>query len=209
MRRIDISMPLYPGMPAFPGDPPFETARLRALDRGDPYNISTVVLGSHAGTHVDPPAHFVRDGVTADRLDLDALNGPCWVVEVDSRVTAIGVREVDSLPAGAERVLFRTSNSSRWARSLSFFADYVALSPPAAEALAARKVALVGVDSLSIENDPSGRYPVHHLLLGRGIVLLEGLLLEGVAEGEYTLECLPLRLRDGDGGPARAALIVR
>jgi len=209
MRRIDISMPLFPGMPAFPGDPPFTLDRLSSVDRGDPYNISRVSLGSHAGTHVDPPAHFVRGGASVDRIDLDILNGPCRVVGVDPGSNSIEPGDVANLPAGTKRVLFRTSNSARWARSLAFFPDYVGVSEAAAEALADRGAVLVGIDSLSVEHDLSGRYPVHHVLLGRGVLVLEGLLLGGVPDGEYILECLPLRLRDGDGGPARATLRAR
>ena len=207
MKRIDISMPLFPGMPSFPGDPPLAVERLRTLERGDPYNISRLSLGSHAGTHVDPPVHFVPGGRAVDRLDLGSLNGPCRVVETDSRSRTVGPEAVNGLPPGTERVLFRTANSARWARSLEFFSDYVGLSPEAANALVERGVRLVGLDSLSVENDPSGAFPVHHILLGRGILILEGLLLDGVPGGEYLLECLPLRLRDGDGGPARATLL--
>jgi len=208
MRRIDISMPLFPGMPSFPGDPAFGSTRLRSIAKGDAYNLSELSLGTHAGTHVDPPGHFVPGGATTDQLDLAALNGPCRVVEVGSRVAAIGAEVVSTVPEGTERLLFRTHNSSRWASSLVFFSDYVALTPAAASALIERKVRLVGLDALSIENDPSGRFPVHHLLLGNGTLILEGLLLSNAPAGEYTLECLPLRLRDGDGGPARASLLT-
>jgi len=209
MRRIDISMPLYPGMPTFPGDRPFGTTRLSSIDRGDPYNLSELSLGSHAGTHVDPPAHFVPGGATTDQLDLEVLNGPCQLVEVDPGSTAVEPSDVARVPKGTTRVLFRTANSPRWARSLTFFPDYVGLTAPAADALLAQKVRLVGLDSLSIENDPTGRFPVHHALLPRGTLILEGLLLQEAPAGRYTLECLPLRLRAGDGGPARATLLAR
>jgi arylformamidase len=206
MRRIDISMPLFPGMPSFPGDLAFGSTRLRSTARGDPYNISGLSFGSHAGTHVDPPVHFVPGGAATDELDLDVLNGPCRVVQVDPRALSVGADDVTRIPPDTARVLFRTANSPRWASSLSFFPDYVGLTPAAAGALIDRNVRLVGLDSLSIENDPSGAFPVHHALLGRGVLILEGLLLADASPGEYTLECLPLRLRGGDGGPARATL---
>ncbi len=209
MRRIDISMPLFPGMPSFPGDPEFESTQVRSLARGDPYNLSELSLGSHAGTHVDPPSHFVPDGVPIDGLDLEVLNGPCRVVAVGSRASSVGVEDVARIPAQTRRVLFRTSNSARWSSRLAFFPDYVGLTPAAADALAQTHVRLVGLDALSIENDPTGAFPVHHALLGRGILILEGLLLSDAPPGEYTLECLPLRLRGGDGGPARATLSAR
>jgi arylformamidase len=207
-RHLDISMPLFAGMPSFPGDPEFCSAELRSIAKGDPYNLSGISMGTHAGTHVDPPVHFLPRGTTVDRIDLDLLNGPCRVVDVGAEAKAVRPDDVAQIPRGTARVLFRTSNSARWARSLTFFPDYVGLTPAAAEALLERQVRLVGVDALSVENDPSGAFPVHHLLLGRGALILEGLLLDDVAAGDYVLECLPLRLRDGDGGPARATLRI-
>jgi arylformamidase len=208
MRRIDISMPLFPGMPSFPGDPPFLVTSVSSIARGDPYDLSGLSFGSHAGTHLDPVGHFVPGGATADEIDLEVLNGPCRVVDVDPSVTSVGVDDVAKVPFGTVRALLRTANSARWASSLTFFSDYVGLTPAAATALVERGVRLVGIDALSIENDPTESFPVHHSLLRRGTLILEGLLLAAAPAGEYRLECLPLRLRDGDGGPARAALVT-
>lgn len=209
MRWLDLSMPLRPGMPAFPGDPEFTCERLGSASATEGYAVSRLALGSHAGTHVDPPRHFVPGGVAVDHLDLDALMGPCWVAEVDPGRSRIERDDVDGVPPGAERLLFRTRNSRRWAEGAAFFPDFVALSDGAADALLARNVRLVGVDALSVESDMTGAYPIHRRLLARGMVLLEGLLLDGVRAGRYDLYCLPLRLVDGDGGPARAVLAAR
>jgi arylformamidase len=206
MPQIDVSMPLFVGMPAFPGDPPFGTETVRAVPRGDAYNLSRLTLGSHAGTHVDPPSHFVPGGASLDQIDLSRLNGPCLVVGVPGSVRTVGAREAAGVIQGVERVLLRTSNSERWQRRLEFFPDYVGLDSSGAEALLERGVRLVGIDSLSIERDATGRFPVHHRLLGAGVLVLEGLLLGEVPPGEYELHCLPLRVRDGDGGPARVIL---
>lgn len=208
MRTIDISMPVHAGMPSFPGDPPVHAAPVRQVDRGDPYNLSVWTLGSHAGTHVDPPRHFLPDGGGADRLDLAVLNGPCRVVDVGEGATTIGAAEVGRVPSGTTRVLFRSSNSRRWDAGASFFPDYVALTLSAAKDLLARGVRLVGVDALSVESDPSERFPVHRLLLGAGVAILEGLRLGEAPEGEYEIRCLPLRWVGGDGAPCRAVLVA-
>ncbi len=206
---FDISIPLFPGMPAFPGDPPFESEPTHAIARGAPYNLSALRFGSHVGTHVDPPLHFLPGGAPIDAIDLSALNGACRVVEVAPSAASVGARELLEVAEGTERVLLRTANSERWRSRLAYFPDYVALALDGAEALLDRGCRLVGIDSLSVERDPTGRFPVHHRLLGAGTLVLEGLLLAGVPAGDYDLECLPLRLQGGDGGPARALLRAR
>lgn len=206
MRRWDVSMPLFEGTPTFPGDPTFSHRPVRSVDRGDAYSVSALSFGSHAGTHVDPPCHFIAGGASVDQLDLEVLNGPCWVADVPPDVRSVGPKEAAELPAGTSRVLFRTSNSPRWRTKLEFFPDYVAVSEDGARELVRRKVRMVGVDALSVESDPSGRFPVHHLLLGKEILIIEGLMLAEVPPGEYELHCLPLDLKGGDGGPARVVL---
>jgi arylformamidase len=208
MRFIDISTPIEDGMAGFPGDPSVRVERVRSLERGDAYNLSHLSLGSHTGTHVDPPLHFIPGGTSVDALDLGRLNGRCHVVQVPASVRSIRAADLAGVPRNAERLLLRTSNSDRWAASPAFFPDYVALDPSAAEALAARGLRLVGLDSLSIESDPTERFPVHHRLLGAGVLILEGLRLAGVEPGEYELRLLPLRIVGGDGGPSRAVLVA-
>lgn len=207
MRTIDISMPLRVGMPAFPGDPELTEEPVQRLDRGGPYNLSRWTLGSHAGTHVDPPRHFFPGGAGADGLDLEILNGPCAVVGVPSDRRQIGPEDVAAIPSGAVRVLFRTENSLRWARGQRFFSDYVSVNPASAKPLLARGVRLVGIDALSVEHDPSGSFPLHRELLGAGVVVLEGLQLAEATPGPYELRCLPLRWSGGDGAPCRAVLV--
>jgi len=202
-------MPLFEGMPSFPGDPPFSAQPVARLRDGGPYNLSLLSFGSHAGTHLDPPCHFLPDGVAVDGLDLDVLNGPCRVVATGPNVRAVSEAELSTVPAGTTRVVLRTANSARWAHRLEFFEDYVGLTLDGARRLADRGARLIGIDSLSIETDLLGGFPVHRELLGRGIVILEGLLLDGVEPGSYELSCLPLPIRGGDGGPARAVLYRR
>ena len=203
---VDLSFPLSGATPVFPGDPPVAVSVVRSIDRGDPYRLSRLQLGSHAGTHLDAPSHFLRDGVPVDQVDLALLNGPAEVLEIPDGSAAIGVGALASLPPGTTRVLFRTSNSRRWAKASTFFPDFVAVAPEAADALVDRGVRLVGVDGLSVENDPGGTFPVHHRLLAAGTWILEGLRLDGVPPGVHELRCLPLRLAGLDGSPCRAVL---
>ncbi|HEV2166906.1 MAG TPA: cyclase family protein [Thermoplasmata archaeon] len=206
MSPIDISMPIRASMPVFPGDPATTLVKDRSIERGDPFDLSVLTLGTHSGTHLDPPSHFLPKGASVDAIDLAVLNGPCRVVRVPDGQSSVFPSDLAPLPPGTERVLFRTSNSRRWAHDEPFFADFVDLSPPAAKRLIELGVRLVGIDALSIESDPTMGYPVHRSLLSNGVVILEGVLLDGVDGDRYTLHCLPLRIVDGDGGPCRAVL---
>ncbi len=208
MQIYDISTPLTEKMPCFPGDPAFRSDRLHAIARGDPYNISTLQFGSHAGTHVDPPLHFVPGGASADELSLAELNGPCFVLEVAETSRSIGPPELGRVPEGTRRLLLKSSNSRRWKAGDSFFSDYVALSAEGADWCLDHQVKLVGIDSLSIEKDSTGTFPVHHRLLSKSVLIVEGLRLAEVAAGPYELRCLPLKIVGGDGAPARAILIA-
>ncbi len=189
MRYIDITMPLGPGTPVYPGDPPVIMEPISAPDGGDRYGLSRLSLGTHAGTHVDPPAHFVPGGATVEALPLEVLIGPALVAEAAAG-QPVEAATITALPV-AERLLLRTGGAP--------------LTEGAARALVARGVRLVGVDGLSVAPDERPG-PVHHILLGAGVVVVEGLALAGVTPGAYTLICLPLRLEGGDGAPVRAVL---
>ncbi len=192
-------------MVVFEGDPPVEVTAALALDRGDPANVSRLTLGSHTGTHVDAPSHFIAGGDTLDRVPLEAFMGPARVVEWPGGPIGRAALESAGALAGVARVLFRTGNSALWAQG-RFVRDYQALTLDAAQALVAAGVVLVGADYLSVEAFGARGHPVHHCLLEAGVAILEGLDLSAVRPGRYELLCLPLRLRDGDGAPARALL---
>lgn len=203
-RWFDISTPLGPRTVRFAGDPAFESRQTRSVERGDAYSVSRISLGTHAGTHVDPPLHFFPGRAGADHLSPETLIGPARVVRVPDSADEVARDHLRGVPTSARRILFRTGNSRRGAARAH--PGDVGLSLDVTDELVRRKVRLVGIDSLTIENDPTERYPVHRRLLENGVVILEGLRLEAVPPGPYALYCLPLRLTDGDGGPARAFL---
>lgn len=208
-RVIDISVLLEPAMFVFPGNTGVDLRTTAAIDDGAPSNLSELRIGTHAGTHVDAPAHFFAGAPGTDALDLDVLVGDAVVVDLSGVSGHIGPDDLDrSVPASATRVLWRTRNSALWRRpGRDFPTDYVALSPAGAQWVIDRGVRLVGTDFLSIEPFANPGRPVHRLLLGAGVVIVEGLDLTGVDPGPATLACLPLRLAGADGAPARAVLI--
>lgn len=198
MRIIDISLPLGAETPVYPGDPPISLERISEAHGGDSYALSRLTMGSHAGTHVDPPAHFIPGGATAESIDVTACIGPALVLDVARSAGEIGVSEVDTIREQTERVLLRTGGPAVGGR---------ALSANAARWLASAGVRLVGIDALSIA-PASGPGEVHRILLAAGVVILEGLDLHDAPAGIATLLCLPLRLTGSDGAPARAVLLT-
>jgi arylformamidase len=209
-RIVDISVGVHPGMLTWPSDPGVEIEAVSRVSLGDPASVSHLSLGSHTGTHVDPPFHFIEHGSTVDELDLDALVGPASVLDLTGRGAEITASDLDAvgLEPEVERILLKTSNSQIWQEVSPDFPDeYTALSPDAAEWLVARGIRLVGTDFLSIERRGASGHPTHMTLLGAGVIIVEGLDLTGVEPGSYWLVCLPLKVVDGDGAPARAILI--
>lgn len=209
MRWWDISFPISDRMAGFPGDPEVRVIRTKTIGPESAYNVSSLSLSSHTGTHVDPPIHFVPGGASVDTLSLETMNGPCRVVDWRSSGSRVGAEAFQDLSPDDRRVLLKTRNSDRWAEGSDFFEDYVALGASGAEEAVRRRLVLVGIDSLSIEGFGSSDFPVHHRLLGAGILILEGLRLSHVPPGRYELTFLPLLIRGGDGGPGRAVLWER
>jgi arylformamidase len=163
-------------------------------------------MGSHTGTHVDAPYHFVEGGKTLHEIPLDAFVGAATVFEIRN-VRAISRSNLETLTwDGVERVLFKTDNSEKWAEPV-FHKDFVALEPDAAQFLVERGIRLVGIDYLSIDPFGSLEHPSHFILLKKNVVIVEGLDLRQVAPGRYHVVALPLNLHGADGAPTRVILM--
>jgi arylformamidase len=211
MPIYDISVAISPETtPTYPGDPSIEIVSWAAIARGDAANVSLLRLGAHTATHLDAPAHFIEDAPQVAALPLEVLIGEAHVVELGDEVRTIEADHIVAhVPAGAERVLFKTRNSNFWHTDGNRFReDFTHLTHGGARALNERGVRLVGIDYLSIEKFRSETFETHLALLSTGVVIVEGLDLRGVAAGVYELICLPLKIAagSGDGAPARAVL---
>jgi len=205
MRIFDVTLPIYHGMPVYEGDPEVSIERWLSIPHGAPANVSLLAMGSHTGTHVDAPAHF-REGATGvDRLPLDVLMGPARVYHVPSaaHIDADTLRQLDL--TSHSRILFKTRSSSKQREGRRLL-DSPGITGDAARLLVSSGVGLVGIDSLSVEPFGSTSFPTHETLLDAGVIILEGLDLSAVPPGEYDLLCLPLKIHQGDGAPARVVL---
>jgi arylformamidase len=204
----DISVALDGHLPTWPGSPGVLTKLRTSIAGGDVANVTQLSIDVHTGTHVDAPRHFIDHGETVEGVGLDPFIGPAVVLDTGSvkKITA-AVLEGAMVPDGTERLLLRTANSSQQDMYRTpFDKDYAALTLDGAEWLATKRLRLVGIDYLSIQrySEPPD---VHRALLGAGIPILEGLRLAEVTPGAYELICLPIRLVNAEGAPARAILL--
>jgi arylformamidase len=204
-KLLDVSVPLRQGLPTYPNNPPFELHPIKRIADGGSSNVSRLVMGTHTGTHVDAPRHFIDDGAGVEALPLNLLIGRARVVEITKRG---GITADDLAAAGLRedlRVLFRTPNSALW-NSDVFHDDYTHLTDAGARYLVEQGVRVVGIDYLSIEQFKKPGAPAHRTLLSNDVIIIEGLNLAEAEPGMYEMYCLPLAVTGGDGAPARVIL---
>ena len=208
MKLHDVSVLISEKLPIWPGDPGISLKLTSSLARGDNANVTLIEMGAHVGTHIDAPFHFEPDGKTIDQLPIEILIGPCRVIEILDVKESIGLSELEKIDlVGVVRVLFKTKNSRWWENNEKKFKEkFVYLSEEGARYLVEQDVKLVGIDYLSVERFKSLDHETHHLLLRNQVVIIEGLNLSGVTQGEYELMALPLKLKGADGSPARVVL---
>ena len=202
----DISVPIRDGMVTFDGDPLVHLERVQTMADGAICNVSRLDFGLHSGTHIDAPVHFIDGAAGIEWVPLDSLIGPALVVDattIDGPFDRAAIERLP-IPAGTERLLFRSRNTALW-DSPGFDRSFVAVTADGATALVEQGLRLVGADYLSIAPFDAPT-PTHQILLGAGVVIVEGLDLHAVDPGWYDLICLPLLIPGSDGGPARAII---
>lgn len=190
---IDISQEVF-SCKVFPGDPAPTAERMLSIDKGDICNLTAFSMCAHNGTHVDAPFHFLSDGNTIEKIDLDSFVGDCYVARHEGNVTADDAADIleKARTAGApERILI---------------AGKATVTAEAARVFARAKIKLIGNESQTVGPEDAPK-EVHLILLGASIVLLEGIVLKDVAEGKYFLSAAPLNLAGCDGAPCRAFLV--
>jgi arylformamidase len=211
MQIIDLSHDLYSGMPLYPGtDQPEFTDNNRF--ESDGYREKKIIMTSHIGTHIDAPAHIIEDGKMLDQLPVETYFGTAYVLnvsqyagtEIDADYLlnyAQKIREIDF-------ILFYTGYSDLWG-SDRYFTGFPVLSIAAAEWVAEHVRKGVGWDACSADPVGSADLPIHNILLGHGLVMVENLTnLASLLAKNINFSCLPLKICGADGSPIRAVGII-
>ena len=205
MKIYDITASISDSLPVYAGER-HKVIDVMKLENGDACNFSAIKFSSHAGTHADVPHHFIQGGATIDDVSLEHFYGKAKLfrLKISSHVTKA---DLEHLEINKGDIVLLDLGQSNYMSIPELNKNYFALTPEAAEYLAGKQVKTVGTDYLSVEPYKTEGYPTHKALLGKGICLLEGLVLGHVPEGEYTLSALPLKFAGGNGSPVRAILI--
>ena len=203
-RLWDISPPVSAATPVFPGDTAYSQRWTWAIGPDCPVNVSEIALSPHTGAHTDAPLHYDPQGAAIGAVDLDAYIGPCRVIH------AIGVGALvqpdhvagalDGIPP---RVLLRTYAQAPVGR---WDAEFTAIAPQTLELLHDNGVRLIGIDTPSLDPEQSTTLDSHQVVRRHAMAILEGIVLDGVAAGDYELIALPLKLTQADASPVRAVL---
>jgi len=210
MHIYDVSLPITGNLPTWPGDPKIIIDRFSKLEEGANSNVTQISMTVHVGTHVDAPFHFLGgDAPTVEQLSLNLLTGRAYVLNLPGEIDLIdaAVLKKALIPPRTRRLLIKTRNSALWADpEHDFRRDFVAISADGAQFLVDHGIKLVGVDYLSVAPFGSSTQ-THRILLQAGVAVVEGLDLSKVAQGRYSMYCLPLKIAGADGAPARVILV--
>lgn len=188
MKLYDITQELFSGE-VYPGDVPPTFERPLLIEKGDPCNLTVLHMCAHNGTHADAPRHFYKDGMAIDQMELSKFIGYCTVVNFE-RVQ--DKNKLKTILENCENKLLLKGNGTVTLDMAKLLNQY--------------QIQLIGVESQSV-GEVNAPMDVHLELLGKEVVILEGLRLGEVPEGNYLLSAAPLKLGESDGAPCRAVLI--
>lgn len=204
---IDISPMISSKIAVFPGDTAFQEDFLMHTDHGQHLTLSKITTTVHLGAHTDAPNHYAAGADSIEKRSLDFYLGECQVIEVFcQRGSRVQIKDLRGQKIQAERILFKTKsfpNPNQWND------DFVSLSAELINELALKKVKLVGIDTPSIDPAQDKTLESHLAVYKNNMAILEGIVLDQVADGIYELIALPLKIQGADATPVRAILRKR
>ena len=191
MKYLDISRTIATRMKTYHSDPSVEIKKFKSLKMGNSCNLNELTIGSHTGTHVDAPRHIFSKGQGIDSIKFQNLICDICLIDFMGLTIKIILKKIKM--RSAKGVIFKNARPG--------------LTMDMAKILVREKMKVIGTDQMSIEKSSDKSHPVHRLLLSNGVTIIEGLDLSKALPGFYRLICLPLKIKNGDGAPARAILI--
>ncbi|WP_277187091.1 arylformamidase [Caballeronia sp. BR00000012568055] len=204
MTLLDISPPIDPSTPVWPGDTTVGIERMWRIEAGSPVNVARLTLSPHTGAHADAPLHYDRDGAAIGAVALDTYIGACRVLHCTGAAPLVMPEHIahlgDDVPP---RVLLRTYTKApldEWDHA------FCAVAPETIDLLASKGVKLIGIDTPSLDPQDSKTMDAHHRIRAHRMAILEGLVLDAIAPGDYELIALPLKFSTLDASPVRAVL---
>ena len=217
-RIIDLTMPIHEGMQTFPAHwHPFVEISQLGRHGIEQRETRKITLGTHTGTHIDAPRHFIPGGTTVDRIALSQINGRATLLDLSKTPprTAVDWRELEAAAHGrsVDRVLLRFDWSSKLG-TMAYYSDQPYLTEAASQWLVDHGCKLIGLDVAMPDNPKNGRgcdldSPNHKILLGADVIILEYLVnLAAIDEPEFDVVVAPLKILDGDGAPVRCFAVL-
>lgn len=193
MKITDISQELLSAA-VYEGDPTPRIDSIQSMEKGDLYNLSSLSMCLHNGTHIDAPSHFIKDGKTVEEIPLSAFVGECYVREHTGDISAADAREILNMArahGAGERILLKGD---------------LTVTEEAAKVFAEGDILLLGNEGQTV-GPADAPMAVHLALLSHEVVLLEGIDLKNVKEGKYILSAAPINIKGAEGSPCRAWLM--
>jgi arylformamidase len=211
-KAVDLTHNLQNGMHVYPGDPSPSFETYKSLEK-DGVNLTRIVMGSHTGTHLDAPKHFIQGGIGIDQIPPNKLIGEAYVADlsrkrIGSGITAADLHTMEGNITSDDIMVFYTGCSEHWNED-SVSKNYTYVTREAADYLVSKRVRAVGIDFLSVEQFNAPEPVTHKTLLGNGIFIIESLsnALKLFVGQRILMLCMPIKLKDGDGAPSRVIAV--
>ncbi len=206
MKIYDISWPISQATTEYKNKGTIQLTAVKGFET-DGVRDSIITLGTHTGTHVDAPSHFLKDGKSIDMIALDRVMGPAKVIDLMTVMEAITADDLKRYEIKEDEIIILRTANSALAVTDPFQSNFIYLDPSGARYLAEKKIKAVAIDYLGIERgDPE--HQTHTTLMKADIVIIEGVRLSHVPAGDYFMVCLPLALIGLEAAPARAILMT-
>lgn len=207
-KYYDLTAKITEKTVVFPGDPEYKSEDICSLAEGSQYHLCHMHFGNHTGTHIDFPAHVIKEGKTSSDFPIESLIGSGLIIEVPDVEKSISKTFVTSQPILLNDFVFFKTSNSRLPKQGKFTDKYVYIEPEAAEELLKKGVKIVGIDYISVDQYEAEDLPVHKSLLSNDVLIVEGLELNDAPVGRCKIYIMPVNIHEMDGLPARVVAKV-